>query len=629
MEDSSLYKYAPLKGLRNIRILRLTGGNSRILFAELIETSLDSHLSYEAISYTWGNPDKSHSLAIQGGSTINITESLYNALVAIRHSKIEDGARNLWVDGVCINQDSETERSQQVQLMAEIYQSANRVITYVGENILDITLGLDLANKLISCFNERRKSADSVPVPTIYAKHNVPDKSHPSWAALRDFLDRSWYTRIWIIQESLQNPNMIMMCGNVEINWQTFTLLNSTMQQSKFNEYAAIQPRSERQVGAMGLMAWMQGEYRRRPMFLLELLAASRDLSCADPRDRVFALSSLCRDAKITPDYSKSKVEIYTETARHLLSFSGIMTLSYAGIKRTSGMPSWVPDWSVPLYEVPVFQCRLFNASSCLKPTISLDTSTPGILRVSGKMHDEIVHVTDTLRRVFVTARMERYSWIRDQYLRLTSSRRAYPGGQTYCEAIWRTLISDLNHKQRFCKGNAPASLGGDFEEYVRPVKKWARWEALQELLRYHPDRKPKPPDIDPVVIEAWRRDLCLDTTHSDDDDGRENAFSALHRHQSTNQQQRGNNYRDAILSAGNLCRKLFTTKSGYIGMGVAEIEVGDTVAFFSGAAVPFVLRRQNGSSAYELVSDCYVHGTMNGEAWRSGRGNTRIITLV
>ncbi|KAH7157707.1 heterokaryon incompatibility protein-domain-containing protein [Dactylonectria estremocensis] len=619
MEDPSLYQYSPIKPAKNIRILRLTGGNSNILFADLIETTLGSHLPYEAISYTWGDPKKSHTLAIRVGSNIKITKSLYNALRAIRHSRVENGARNIWADGVCINQDDIDERIQQVRLMAEVYRSAKRVITYIGENTHDIDQGIMLANKLLA------KSGD------------IPADNDHAWASLRDFLTRPWCSRIWIVQESLHNPNMIMMCGDVEIDWNVYSKMILMMQQSAFDQYRAAQPRLEWQVGAMQGMVTMRAEYQKSSPMLLELLAGSRDFRCTDPRDRVFALLSLCPKVKINPDYNKSSVEIFTETALHLLSSAGLLMLSYAGVRRKPDVPSWVPDWSEPVDEIPVVQCRHFRASGNLKPKIPIDVSTPGTLPLCGIVHDEIIHVTDTLRRDFVTARMTRYSWARDQYLRLTSSgRHAYTGGQTYLEALWRTLISDLDYKHRFQKGNvnAPSSLGRDFEAYVRPVKDWARSEAAKGLVTYHPSQKPKAPPIDSEVIKAWEKDLSLDTTKPDEDDGRENVFSQLRRHGPIHEKDcRGDKYRDSILHAGNLYRRFFTTKSGYIGMCVVDIAPGDIVATFSGATVPFVLRPHNKASEFRLISDCYVHGLMNGEAWQGMRGGlggaTRVLTLV
>src|SRR5262249_43996488 len=159
-------------------------------------------------------------LAIRGGITLKITKSLYNALRSFRHSKVEDGTRALWADGVCINQEDLEERGQQVKLMAEIYRSARRVITYVGEDTANVERGIDLAKKLILCSNEL--GAFPTAVTSAYRKYNVPYMEDPAWHSLRDFLCRPWYTRIWIIQESLHNNNMLIMCGKVVIPWKLF-----------------------------------------------------------------------------------------------------------------------------------------------------------------------------------------------------------------------------------------------------------------------------------------------------------------------------------------------------------------------------------------------------------------------
>ena len=42
-----------------------------------------------------------------------------------------------WSDAVCIDQDNQTERAQQVQSMAKIYCKANRVIVWLGEAAAD------------------------------------------------------------------------------------------------------------------------------------------------------------------------------------------------------------------------------------------------------------------------------------------------------------------------------------------------------------------------------------------------------------------------------------------------------------------------------------------------------------
>ena len=50
----------------------------------------------------------------------------------------------LWVDQICINQNNETEKEQQVQLMSRIYVQALRVIGWLGGHDDDSQLAFDL-----------------------------------------------------------------------------------------------------------------------------------------------------------------------------------------------------------------------------------------------------------------------------------------------------------------------------------------------------------------------------------------------------------------------------------------------------------------------------------------------------
>jgi hypothetical protein len=57
-----------------------------------------------------------------------------------------------------------------------------------------------------------------------------------------------------------------------------------------------------------------------------------------------------------------------------------------------------------------------------------------------------------------------------------------------------------------------------------------------------------------------------------------------------------------------------------------------DTVAILDGIVTPFVLRQVRGTSDYELIGPCYLHGIMYGEATSNpsdgGRGS-EWLTLV
>lgn len=60
--------------------------------------------------------------------------------------------------------------------------------------------------------------------------------------------------------------------------------------------------------------------------------------------------------------------------------------------------------------------------------------------------------------------------------------------------------------------------------------------------------------------------------------------------------------------------KEMFITAKGYLGLAHESLQVGDVVCILSGGDVPFLLRPSATDGTFELHSECYVHGVMNGE---------------
>jgi hypothetical protein len=81
--------YRPLDTNSNdIRLLRLLPANDPqcIPQGEIFIASLDSQIEYEALSYTWGNPERRGHINIDG-AMIEVGENLANALRDIRRTR--------------------------------------------------------------------------------------------------------------------------------------------------------------------------------------------------------------------------------------------------------------------------------------------------------------------------------------------------------------------------------------------------------------------------------------------------------------------------------------------------------------------------------------------------------------
>jgi hypothetical protein len=125
-------EYAPLNSTNHeIRLLLLAPGNFHDeVQCALIYTSLKTKPIFEALSYCWGSPDDPKPIRLDG----HIFRVGVNLESALRHLRYESTQRVLWVDAVCVNQENLVERSQQITLMRDVYESAQNVVVWLGDS---------------------------------------------------------------------------------------------------------------------------------------------------------------------------------------------------------------------------------------------------------------------------------------------------------------------------------------------------------------------------------------------------------------------------------------------------------------------------------------------------------------
>lgn len=103
-----------------------------------VEIGPDPMPQYEALSYVWhAKPGKG--VIFCNGKALEVTTNCLDALKALRHRR---KPRSLWVDAICIDQrenDTSTkERSSQISIMDYIYETAERVICWLGPSMKGI-----------------------------------------------------------------------------------------------------------------------------------------------------------------------------------------------------------------------------------------------------------------------------------------------------------------------------------------------------------------------------------------------------------------------------------------------------------------------------------------------------------
>ena len=117
------------------RLLRLSPNTPEHTSYELGSFELGHSPCYNALSYCWGELERS--IPIQcNGSTMMITPHLEEAIACL--GTLKRDTEWIWIDQICINQDDDLERALQVSMMKDIYTSSEGTIIWLGSHVEDI-----------------------------------------------------------------------------------------------------------------------------------------------------------------------------------------------------------------------------------------------------------------------------------------------------------------------------------------------------------------------------------------------------------------------------------------------------------------------------------------------------------
>ncbi|KAM0262579.1 hypothetical protein ACHAQJ_001624 [Trichoderma viride] len=81
-----------------------------------------------------------------------------------------------------------------------------------------------------------------------------------------------------------------------------------------------------------------------------------------------------------------------------------------------------------------------------------------------------------------------------------------------------------------------------------------------------------------------------------------------------------------------NLGRKLYRTTAGHVGLGPADMKVGNSLVIFHGGTTPHVLKKLDGESGgerYQYLGEAYCDGLMDGENLKDNTKTEETIILV
>lgn len=134
---------------------------------------------YDAVSWCWGKGGRIRPVRARcdgGDYCLRISENLESAL---RHLRLTDKFRTLWVDAICIDQVNSVEKNKQVPMMSEIYGKAQRVCVWLGDGDGNSARAIKFIKKNVLDLH----SFDHICQDDAFAE---------GWISLVQFMERPW-----------------------------------------------------------------------------------------------------------------------------------------------------------------------------------------------------------------------------------------------------------------------------------------------------------------------------------------------------------------------------------------------------------------------------------------------------
>lgn len=551
------YNYRPLTEREDIRLLKVSVpwyGPSK--FA-IIHTPLSKAPKFQTVSYHWGSSTHRHTLALEDGKTLPITDSLARAIPKL--SKLCTTGY-LWIDQICIDQNNIPERNQQVKVMSEIYKAGCEVLIW-----LDCHVDLKWPTKLLLAAAATSASIGKLQELT----------QHP---AIRDdtakIFNCAWFRRAWVLQEYVLSSKASFVVGGRLLDAKA--LFNAS--RALFYTGGAEILRSHPGISNFSLMVRIRSESSNPFYIVLHSIHRMADFESSDPRDLVYAFLGFQQDKniKIEPNYHLKFDEVLIDVAATIirdtasLHILGIQAPNLSFDDSSSRLPSWVPDWAGSSlarqtidwhegHELPIH----FRAAQGRPHT---STSDGPRLTVRGKVIDKVLFRPDP----------------------------KFPSQATTMEST--NILETLDIDSRVSKLASATNIPVTMERFLRVVMTDGSHRYQSILHMRNPAHQVEWDNIKQFVDQYYRFDPArLPIPYPP------------------------RSLSDAYILALQYCAKsasrrhVFQSSSGKLGLAT-KVETGHLIAILHGCTTP-VLLRPHSAGTYLFVATCYFEDAMFGEA--------------
>ncbi|KAF9767163.1 hypothetical protein IL306_000318 [Fusarium sp. DS 682] len=604
----------------------------------LLNTNLRDAQPYEAVSYVWGDVKDLVSINVQGDAEIQtyalISQNCHAALSSFRDS---DSPRLLWIDSICIDQDSPTEKNHQLGLMSRIYQNASQVLVYLGQGTPESDAAMRRIREIDEPSNDDGYAA--VELSSIIQENQI---------AVSNLFKRPWFFRVWVLQEITFAQKATVICGDYQLDWESFKTFchwnvnAGWIQKLPFSITYAVSPNP---FGPFVLHVTF-GER------LLKILKDTRSCGATDRRDKIYAILPLLnqhheemkqeievqkerweyneqelrelsirqRRLDVQVDYGHSVSRVYTDLAILLMGSVGLDILSYV-VKESAirGLPTWVPDWSIispywaatqraaqgrykPFSGFPNGPTQYVWGWKLLYPHL-IDTWTSSDYTSANSETSRQLHI-----QTVSLGKIEKLGYV------CNIAKSYFPMGQ------WESLVPDESYlKHRETPQDLPREEAYEWHSGPLSLSPFVRTLTFDDVTY---------PEVAKAAISHIKR---YNGEVLEDGEGQWKCFGEL-----TDNDKEKMPLMEIFAGSGSFgkqamrilkrCdgKRLCILSNGRIGLAPDRAQVGDEVFVVEGASIPFIFRKVTtreiendiAERLFNLVGEGFVLGVMNGEIW-------------
>ncbi|KAF2101478.1 hypothetical protein NA57DRAFT_72920 [Rhizodiscina lignyota] len=346
-----LFKHKPLQHPWQLRLIQLLprdetgtvkgrihfvpGGDAKQIDPNYGDEEEGKKVTYVALSYTWGDSTDKRDIELDG-KTFFVTANLYEFLCLVTLHNGTVGS-HFWIDAICIDQTNIKERNAQIGRMTAIYEHADIVNIWLGSEAENSNLAMVGLAILAGEITVSKAFPEGSSKALVIASSADTAVSEPGWGvvldqkfmrAVTDLLQRAWWTRVWVIQEStVPDQKYVMLCGSILMSWGDVGRATDKLQRL-ISEFPELEHRRSSFFNLSGVEDPIRKIRRLRKSApyetkLLDLVSLGRDFDASDSRDHIYAFLGMMGSKPLPfldPDYENPVKTVYQDFTKYLIS---------------------------------------------------------------------------------------------------------------------------------------------------------------------------------------------------------------------------------------------------------------------------------------------------------------------